>query len=73
MYKGGFRGGGGCGVATAPKHLNFEINLTFTFCYALQGENSSRRHFESFHSTTSEAHLPDFGVGGLTLVDFSLL
>ena len=72
MYKGGFRGGGlwGC---NPPKHLNFEINLMFTFCYALQGENSSRRHFESFHSTTSETHLPDFGVGGLTLVDFSLL
>ena len=38
--------------------------------YSLPGENSSGRHFEGFHSTTSEAHLPEIGVGELTLVDF---
>ena len=32
--------------------------------YALPGENSSRRHFEGFHLTTSEAHLPEIGVRG---------
>ena len=47
----------GVPVATPPKHLNFEINLMFTFSYALPGENYSRK-------------LPEIGVGGLTLVDF---
>ena len=32
--------------------------------YALLGENSSRRHFEGFHLTTSKAHLPEIGVRG---------
>ena len=64
QVKGGFRGGV-CVVATPPKHLNFE-KLFRHGCdsYALPRENSSRRHFEGFHLTTSKAHLPEIGVRG---------
>ena len=68
-------GGGVFGVTTPPKHVDFQRlthdphsqkKLFRHGCdsYALPGENSSRRHFEGFHLTTFEAHLPEIDVRG---------
>ena len=66
-------GGGGLWCCNPPKTLK-DLHTILTHrrtlfrhgcdSYALPGEYSSRRHFEGFHLTTSEAHLPEIGVRG---------